>query len=188
MQSPGSATAGQITGCFSRSSPWFRKLLRGAVIHMSVLVPARGRSQMRANYCSRSSSWRHQSPSGHGQPLCNGEPHPERFRWRCIWDPRDAEAHLPLTQVSAPACPPCPPPTSSSCQGERGSQSAGRRPILFNYVQSNSHHEEASQEEMPPKSVESCCIVWSEQEETLSLAYTHHLGFLRLSHAGSILI
>lgn len=188
MQSPGSATAGQITGCFSRSSPWFRKLLRGAVIHMSVLVPARGRSQMRANYCSRSSSWRHQSPSGHGQPLCNGEPHPERFRWRWIWDPRDAEAHLPLTQVSAPACPPCPPPTSSSCQGERGSQSAGRRPILFNYVQSNSHHEEASQEEMPPKSVESCCIVWSEQEETLSLAYTHHLGFLRLSHAGSILI
>ena len=95
MQSPGSATAGQITGCFSRSSPWFRKLLGGAVIHMPVLVPARGRSRMRANYCSRRSSWRHRSPSGHGQPLCSGEPQPESFRWRWIRDPRDAEAALP---------------------------------------------------------------------------------------------
>lgn len=51
---------------------------------------------MRANYCSCNSSWRHQSPSGHGQPLRNGEPHPESCRWRWIWDPHDAEAaHLP---------------------------------------------------------------------------------------------
>lgn len=128
------------------------------------------------------------APSGHGQPLRNRELHPESFRWRWIWDPCNAEAHLPLMQVSAPACLPCPPPTSSSCQGEYGSQSAGRRPILFNYVQSNSHHEEASQEEMPPKSAELCCIVWSEREEMLSLAYTYHLGFLRLPRAGSILI
>ena len=91
-QSPGSATASQITGCFSRSSPWFRKLLRAAVILKSVLVPARGRSQMRANYCSCNSSWRHQSPSGHGQPLCNRELHPESFRWRWIWDVCDAKA------------------------------------------------------------------------------------------------
>lgn len=67
-----------------RSSPWFRKPLREAVIHMSVLVPARGRSRMRANYCSCNSSWKHQFPSGHGQPLCNTGLHMESFRWRSI--------------------------------------------------------------------------------------------------------
>lgn len=141
MQSPGSAAAGRIRGRFSSSSPWFRKPLRGAAAHVSVLVPSQGRSRMRENHCSRTSSWRSQPPSGHGQSFHSGKPHPESFRWRWIWDPRDAD-HLPPTQVSAPACLPCPRPAGSSCQGERGSQSAGRRPILFNYVQSNSHHEE----------------------------------------------
>lgn len=127
-------------------------------------------------------------PVWDGQPLCNMELHSERFRWRWIWDPHDAEAHLPSMQVSALACLSHPPSTSSSCQGERGLQSAGRHPILFNYMQSNSHHEEVSQEEMPLKSAKSCCIVRSEREEMLSLAYTHHPGVLHLPHAGSILI
>lgn len=121
---------------------------------MPVLVPARGRSQTRANYCSCNSSWRYGSPRlGTGNPCTMGSC---IQRWTC--DPHHAEAaHLLPTQVSAPACPPRPPPTSSSCHGEGGGQAAGRRPILFNYVQANSHHEEASQEEMPPKSAESCC-------------------------------
>lgn len=187
VQSPGSAAAGRIRGRFSSSSPWFRKPLRGAAAHVSVLVPSQGRSRMRENHCSRTSSWRSQPPSGHGQSFHSGKPHPESFRWRWIWDPRDAD-HLPPTQVSAPACLPCPRPAGSSCQGERGSQSAGRRPILFNYVQSNSHHEEGSQEEMPPKSAESCCTVWSGREEMLSLAYTHHPGLSYLPRAGSVLI
>lgn len=45
-----------------------------------------------------------------------------------------------------------------------------------------------SQEEMPPKSAESCCTVWSGQEEMLSLAYTHHPGLSYLPRAGSVLI
>lgn len=180
LQSPGSAAAaGRIRGRFSSSSPRLRKLLGGAALHVSVLVPSQGRSRTRGNYCSRTSSWRYQPPSGHGQSSHNGRPHPESFRWRWIWDPCDAD-HLPLTQVSAPACLPCPRPASSSCQGECGWQSAGRRPILFNYVQSNSHREEGSQEEMPLKSEESRCTVWSEQERMLSLACTHHPGPLHL--------
>lgn len=183
----GQQQPGRIRGCFSSSSPWFRKLLRGAAVHVSVLVPSQGRSRMRENYSSCTSSWRYQPPSGHGQSFHNGNPHPESFRWRWIWDARDAD-RLPPPQVSAPACVPCPRPASSSCHGECGSEAAGSRPILFNYVQSNSHPEEGSQEEMPPKSADSHCTVCTEQEEMLSLAWTHHPGLSRLPRASSTLI
>lgn len=176
VQSPGSAAAGRIRGRFSSPSPRFRKLLGGAALHVSVLVPSRGRSRMRENYCSRTSSWRYQPPLRARAILSQRG---ATSRWRWIWDPRDAD-RLPPAQVSAPACPPCPRPASSGCQGECGWQSAGRHPILFNYVQPNSHREEGSQEEMPLKSVELHCTVWSEQEGMLSLAHTHHPGLLHL--------
>lgn len=80
VQSPGSAAAGRIRGRFSSSSPWFRKPLRGAAVHVSVLVPSQGRSRMRENHCSRTSSWRSQPPSGHGQSFHSGKPHPESFQ------------------------------------------------------------------------------------------------------------
>lgn len=80
VQSPGSATAGRIRERFSSSSPWFRKPLRGAAVHVSVLVPSQGRSRMRENHCSRTSSWRSQPRSGHGQSFHSGKPHPESFQ------------------------------------------------------------------------------------------------------------
>lgn len=156
--SPGSAAAPRITGCSEEQ-------------HFTCLSWCHGRGDHeREEITAQAAAAGDISPpSGHGQSSHNGEPHPERWGWRWIWDPRHAGV-----------CVPCPQPAPAAKGNVAGSVLAVAPSFSITHSPIPSVSRGARRK---------CrkCRACREQQGMLSLPSTHHPGLSHLPRASSAL-